>query len=208
MRHETNTFSPIATPLQAFCRGTGNDGPAYGDEAVRAFEKTTGAAAAFIDLAREQGDEIVMSVAASAVPSGTVTREAFESIARTVVESVRAGCDAVLLDLHGAMVAQGCPRMPRVSFLRRIREAAPRGADSSRWTSTATSAGEDLVANADVIAGYCTYPHVDVYETGGARRTHADGHAAAEKPSPASLLAPTADADAHAAPDARRRVSR
>lgn len=164
VRHETNTFSPIATPLQAFCRGTGNDGPAYGDEAVRAFEKTNSAAAAFIDLAREQGDEIVMSVAASAVPSGTVTREAFESIARTVVESVRAGCDAVLLDLHGAMVAQGCPDAEG-ELLRRIREAAP-GVPIAVALDFHANFSEDLIANADVIAGYCTYPHVDVYETG------------------------------------------
>ena len=35
MRHETNTFSPILTPLTAFSRGSGKEGPLYGQAAHR-----------------------------------------------------------------------------------------------------------------------------------------------------------------------------
>jgi len=96
MRHETNTFSPIATPLSAFNRGS-TAGPLYGDDAVRACQGTNSAAAAFIDLVRRQGDEFVMPLMANAVPSGMVTAQAFESMAASIVEAVRAGCDAVML---------------------------------------------------------------------------------------------------------------
>ncbi|MEM5275657.1 M81 family metallopeptidase [Cupriavidus taiwanensis] len=163
MRHETNTFSPIATPLSAFNRGS-TDGPLYGDDAVRACQGTNSAAAAFIDIARRQGDDFVMPLMANAVPSGMVTAEAFESMAATIVAAVRAGCDAVMLDLHGAMVAEGYPDAEG-ELLARIRAVAPETpiAVSLDFHANFSAA---LVDNATVIAGYCTYPHVDVYETG------------------------------------------
>ncbi|MGX6566418.1 M81 family metallopeptidase [Cupriavidus necator] len=163
MRHETNTFSPIATPLSAFNRGS-TAGPLYGDDAVRACQGTNSAAAAFIDLVRRQGDEFVMPLMANAVPSGMVTAQAFESMAASIVEAVGAGCDAVMLDLHGAMVAEGYPDAEG-ELLARIRAAAPEVpiAVSLDFHANFSAA---LVDNATVIAGYCTYPHVDVYETG------------------------------------------
>lgn len=163
MRHETNTFSPITTPLSAFNRGS-TAGPLYGDDAVRACQGTNSAAAAFIDLVRRQGDEFVMPLMANAVPSGMVTAQAFESMAASIVEAVGAGCDAVMLDLHGAMVAEGYPDAEG-ELLARIRAAAPEVpiAVSLDFHANFSAA---LVDNATVIAGYCTYPHVDVYETG------------------------------------------
>ncbi|WP_265921149.1 M81 family metallopeptidase [Cupriavidus nantongensis] len=163
MRHETNTFSPIATPLSAFNRGS-TDGPLYGDDAVRACQGTNSAAAAFIDIARQQGDEFVMPLMANAVPSGMVTAEAFESMAATIVAAVRAGCDAVMLDLHGAMVAEGYPDAEG-ELLARIRAVAPEMPIAVALDFHANFSAA-LVDNATVIAGYCTYPHVDVYETG------------------------------------------
>ncbi len=163
MRHETNTFSPIATPLSAFNRGS-TDGPLYGDDAVRACQGTNSAAAAFIDIARQQGDEFLMPLMANAVPSGMVTAEAFESMAATIVEAVRAGCDAVMLDLHGAMVAEGYPDAEG-ELLARIRAVAPEMPIAVALDFHANFSAA-LVDNATVIAGYCTYPHVDVYETG------------------------------------------
>ncbi|WP_454743799.1 M81 family metallopeptidase [Cupriavidus necator] len=164
MRHETNTFSPIATPLRAFSRGSSTDGPLYGDDAVRACQGTNSAAAAFMDIAQRQGDEFVMPLMANAVPSGIVTAEAFESMAGTIVEAVRAGCDAVMLDLHGAMVAEGFPDAEG-ELLARIRAVAPQVPIAVALDFHANFS-DALVGNATVIAGYCTYPHVDVYETG------------------------------------------
>ncbi|MEO6321386.1 MAG: M81 family metallopeptidase [Polaromonas sp.] len=164
MKHETNTFSPIATPLKAFCRGAGGDGPTSGEVAIRACEGTNNAAAAFIDLVRSQGDEFVMPLLANAVPSGTVTGAAFESMVESLVAEVRKGCDAVMLDLHGAMVAEGFPDAEG-ELLRRIRAVAP-GVPIAVALDFHANFSEALVRNATAIAGYCTYPHIDVYETG------------------------------------------
>ncbi|WP_444633575.1 M81 family metallopeptidase [Cupriavidus oxalaticus] len=164
MRHETNTFSPIPTPLSAFSRGSSTGAPLYGDDAARACQGTNSAAAAFMDLVRAQGDEFVMPLMANAVPSGVVTREAFESMSATIIEAVRAGCDAVMLDLHGAMVAEGLADAEG-ELLVRIRAAAP-GIPIAVSLDFHANFSAALVDNATVIAGYRTYPHVDVYETG------------------------------------------
>jgi microcystin degradation protein MlrC len=53
--HETNTFSPVPTPLEAFA-------PDYGEAAYRANLGMRTAMAAFIDLAHEQGATLVTAV--------------------------------------------------------------------------------------------------------------------------------------------------
>jgi microcystin degradation protein MlrC len=62
--------------------------------------------AAFLDLAERAGAKIVIPIAASAWPSGPVDDDAFEYIAAKICAAVTNGCDAVLLDLHGAMVTR------------------------------------------------------------------------------------------------------
>lgn len=165
IRHETNTFSPVATELSDFRRGTGSNGPAYGDHARQSCEGTNSAAAAYLDFAKRVGAEVSFAVCANAVPSGVVKRAAFESLCDSVLESVRQGCDAVLLDLHGAMVAEGYPDAEG-ELLRRIRDILPESVPIGVALDFHANFSEELIRHATVIAGYCTYPHVDVYETG------------------------------------------
>ena len=124
MKHETNTFSPLPTPFANFGRGMLSRGPASGDDAIAMVAGTNNAMAAFLDLARAQGWDMVVPIAANATPSGVVAREAFEAICAPIVEAVGQGCDAVLLDLHGAMVADGYDD-PEGELLARIRKIAP-----------------------------------------------------------------------------------
>src|SRR5512147_2210522 len=96
MKHETNTFSPVPTPLQRFA--VGQKEPATGRAAYEAFKGTGSAIAAFIDLAEAEGAEIVIPIAASAWPSGPVDDAAYRHITDAICEAVAAGCDAILLD--------------------------------------------------------------------------------------------------------------
>ena len=67
MQHETNTFSPVPTPLVSF--GTGNGtGPYYGGEARRVMTGARVAMGAFIALADARGCEMVTPLAAMAYP--------------------------------------------------------------------------------------------------------------------------------------------
>ena len=162
MKHETNTFSPVPTPLSRFATGT--DMPPEGAAAVAAYRGTGSAIAAFIDLAEAAGADYRVAIAANAWPSGPVHDAAFEHIAGRICDAVAAGCDGVLLDLHGAMVTQSFED-GEGELLRRIRAinpTVPIGVALDMHTNLYAA----MVDASTVIAGYQTYPHVDVYETG------------------------------------------
>jgi microcystin degradation protein MlrC len=99
--------------------------PPEGADAYQAYKGTGSAIAAFIELAEEAGAEIVLPVAASAWPSGPVEDSAFEYIAGRICAAVADGCDAVLLDLHGAMVTQHPRRRRRRTAAPHLRAIAP-----------------------------------------------------------------------------------
>ena len=162
MKHETNTFSPVPTPLARFATGT--DVPPEGAAAVAAYRDTGSAIAAFIDLAEAAGAEYTVPIAAAASPSGPVHDAAFDYIAQRICAAVAQGCDAVLLDLHGAMVTQTYDD-GEGELLRRIRAinaTVPIGVALDMHTNLYDAIGQ----HSTVIAGYQTYPHIDVYETG------------------------------------------
>jgi microcystin degradation protein MlrC len=162
MKHETNTYSPVPTPLSRFAVGGGV--PPEGD-AARAFYKGTGSAiGAFLDLADAAGAQVVIPTAGNAWPSGPVADAAFEHMAGRICAAVAQGCDAVLLDLHGAMVTQTYDD-GEGELLRRIREvnaSVPIGVALDMHTNFYPA----IAQHATAVAGYQTYPHVDMYETG------------------------------------------
>ena len=161
IKHETNTFSPIATPLSSF--GHGN-GPYYGEDAKLAFAGSNTPFAAFLDIARREGAEAVTPIAAESWPSNMATHTTFEALLRPLEEAVRAGCDACFLDLHGAMVVEGCDDAEG-EILKRVRRIRP-GLPIAVCFDYHTNLSADIIANATVITGYKTYPHVDMYEAG------------------------------------------
>jgi len=160
MNHETNTFSPVPTPLVSF----GPDGPTFGAPALAQARGTRTGLGAFIAAAEARGDRLTVAVNATASPSGQVDDAAFERMAGSLVEAARAGCDLLLLDLHGAMATQSFDDAEG-ELLRRLRAIAPH---------TPVAVALDLHGNitqtmidcADVIVGFQTYPHIDMFETG------------------------------------------
>ena len=103
MQHETNTFSTLPTTLESFASGVGLREPPSGLQAIDIYGKADFAFSALLDVAKEKGAEITVPIAAYAEPSGKVTDAAFEFIADKICSAVADGCDALLLDLHGAM---------------------------------------------------------------------------------------------------------
>lgn len=163
IKHETNTFSPVPTPLARFFRG--NPDILAGERAIRAYENTDSGLGGYIEVARQVGAEIVVPVAAESWPSGPTRAETHELLCKLVLDEVRkGGYDAILLDLHGAMVAEGVEDAEG-DLLRRLREIDPKTPVAVTLDMHANIYA-DIVENATVISGFHTYPHVDIREAG------------------------------------------
>lgn len=161
MEHETNTFSPVETPWESF----GPDGPYIGKHAYHAMKGTKTPIGAFIDVAEKINAEIVTPVAGFAYPSGPVSSAAYDLFCNLIIEDVKQGCDLIMLDLHGAMVVKDRTLDGEGTLLTKIRDIAPTIpiAVSLDLHANVTAA---MVNNANIIVGYKTYPHIDMYETG------------------------------------------
>ncbi len=161
MKHETNTFSPVPTPLERFARRGG--APLEGKAAYEAYKGTGSGLGAFIDLAEAEGAAFEIPICAEAWPSGPVDEEAYAQMCDRICDAVAKGCDAVLLDLHGAMVTERREdgEGDLLARLRGIAPDVPIGVALDMHTNFYPA----IAAHATVVAGYQTYPHIDNYET-------------------------------------------
>lgn len=157
MNHETNTFSPVPTPLASFS-------PSFDAAALEQARGTRTGLGAFIAAAEARGAQISVALSATANPSGLVHDAAFEAMAASIVERVAEGCELILLDLHGAMATQTFED-GEGELLKRVRQVAPHTplAVALDLHGNITQA---MIDHADLIVGFKTYPHIDMYETG------------------------------------------
>ncbi|KZD01557.1 M81 family metallopeptidase [Oceanibaculum pacificum] len=163
MKHETNTFSPVPTPLERFARGRGV--PPEGQEAVAAYRGTQSALAAFIDIAEKEGASFDVAIAGAAWPSGPVEDKAYDYMVGKILDAAKSRkYDAIFLDLHGAMVTES-HEDGEGQLLVKLRQIAPE-TPIAVALDMHTNLYSEIVDNATVVAGYQTYPHIDVYETG------------------------------------------
>lgn len=159
MNHETNTFSPVPTPLSSF----GNAGPTYDADAYAENKGKRTAMSAFIDAAEARGATLVTPISATAYPSGRVDAQAYRTICDAIIGAAR-GCDAILLDLHGAMAVQTTDD-GEGDLLAALRAAHP-GIPTAVALDLHGNVTQKMVDNAEIIVSFKTYPHVDMYETG------------------------------------------
>ncbi|HYF57920.1 MAG TPA: M81 family metallopeptidase [Burkholderiaceae bacterium] len=162
-KHETNTFSPVPTPVERFFGY--RPGMLAGRAAIDAHRRTGSGLGGFIGVAEAEGATIECAVAAEANPSGPVEDDAYERIVAPILDAVRAGgWDGILLDLHGAMVTRS-HEDGEGELLRRIRAIDPRTPIGVTMDMHA-NVYDDIVRHATVVTGYHTYPHVDTREAG------------------------------------------
>jgi len=161
-KHETNTFSKLPTDLEAYrVRGL------YFDDDMRsAFEGTNTEIAGFLKACEEHGWEPVLAVAGDATPSGTVTREAFETVTGHILQVIDEDGppDAILLQLHGAMVAEH-EDDGEGALLSLVRGRIGRDVPIGVTLDLHANVTERMASLSDVIVSYRTYPHIDQFET-------------------------------------------
>lgn len=157
INHETNTFSPLPTPLAAFR-------PLYGDQALAAAKGKRTPIGAFVDWAERHGHDLVCPVMAHAWPSGPLEDSVFDQLCDRVLHALDSTIDLVLLDLHGAMVVQNHAD-GEGELLARLRAKRP-DIVIGLALDLHTQLSARMVALSDAITGYLSYPHIDMYETG------------------------------------------
>jgi microcystin degradation protein MlrC len=170
--HETNTFAPTKATYDAFLHGGGWPRLQVGADVLSVRRINLGLAG-FIEVAEAEGWDLVPTIFAGATPSAHVTKDAFERIAKAMIDSLASAgpLDAVYLDLHGAMVTEHLDD-GEGEILARVRKVI--GHDIPLVVSLDLHANvtPEMVAHADALIAYRTYPHVDMADTGRACARH------------------------------------
>jgi len=169
-QHETNTFAPSKAAYENFARGEGHPALPRGRDLL-ALRDVNIPAGGFIRAAEAAGDTLVPVLWAGASPSAHVSEDAYERIAGEILDAVaRGGFDAVYLDLHGAMVAEHVDD-GEGELLARVRRAVGDRVPVVASLDLHANVTARMLANADALVAYRTYPHVDMAATGA--RAHA-----------------------------------
>jgi len=166
-QHETNTFAALPATLADFEAPDAWPGLVRGEAMFAAVRGINLPAAGFIDEARAGGCRLLPLAWCSAQPSGRVTRHAFETICGMLLDDLAAcsSLDAVYLDLHGAMVAEHADDADG-ELLERVRRLVGPDVRVVASLDFHANVSPRMVAAADALVGYRTYPHVDMADTG------------------------------------------
>ncbi|MFT3816798.1 MAG: M81 family metallopeptidase [Rubrivivax sp.] len=158
---ETNTFAPMPTGMASF-QDRGYYPAGQHPDAMSLFAGPLWAARL---RGKEKGWTLLEGMVASAQPSGTTTRAAYESLRDELLADLRRALpvDMVLLGLHGAMVADGYDDCEG-DLLRRVREIVGPTVVVGAELDPHCHLTPEMVSQADLLICFKEYPHTDVLE--------------------------------------------
>src|SRR5436190_11866948 len=161
-KHETNTFSKLPTTLDDYRRNCLIEGAAA---IVGRFKGTGNEMGGYIEAAEKHGWEAVYAVAANATPSGTLTKQTWETIRDQILAAARSAgkLDAVCLSLHGAMVTE-TEDDAEGALLEALRSIVGPDVPMVATLDLHANATVKMARNANALVSYRTYPHIDGYE--------------------------------------------
>ncbi len=160
---ETNTFSPVPTDRasfeMAFYAGPGQHP-----------ETPTLCSSPMVVLRRRaaaEGLTVIEGTATWAEPGGLIQRQTFEALRDEILDQLRSALpvDAVILGLHGAMVAQGYDDCEG-DLLARVREIVGPEVVIAAEFDPHSHLTPKRVAACNVLATFLEFPHTDFYERG------------------------------------------
>lgn len=161
---ETNTFSPVPTDRISFetafyaAPGEHPATPTLCSSPIVALRKR----------AEEDAElTIIEGTATWAEPGGLLQRQAYESLRDEILDQLKAAMpvNAVILGLHGAMVAQGYDDCEG-DLLERIRGIVGPDVLIASEFDPHSHLTPKRVANLDILAAFLEFPHTDFYERG------------------------------------------
>ncbi len=158
---ETNTFSPIPTGLETFAETM----LCHGDATTRDFSLFAGPLHVWRERTEAHQGQVVESLAAFAEPAGITVRAVYESLRDEILDDLRAALpvDIVLLNMHGAMVADGYDDCEG-DLLARVREIVGPGVPIGAELDLHCHITEKMLAAATAIVTFKEYPHTDPKE--------------------------------------------
>lgn len=159
--HESNTFNQIATTKADFAGRYWLEG----EEIAPSLAGTNTEVWGVLEAGKELGWDITHPFAASASPSGPMAAETWQDVKSKITAPLRDGArfDAIILVLHGAMVTQTSADADG-ELLALVRELAGPGTLIAATLDMHANVSEQMVASADILMAYRTYPHVDQFE--------------------------------------------
>ena len=160
-RQESNTFNPIVTQKSDFDAGRSLEG----DQAFQSRMNQKSAVRGAVEVFRTAGFEEIPTVFMRAPSGGRIADDALNFILdRMTAYAQENTFDAIYASLHGATCAEtvddACGTL--LEHLRKLAGDKPIAASFDLHANIT----EKVRQNADIICGYQTYPHTDLYETG------------------------------------------
>ncbi len=158
---ETNSFSPLPTGLRMFEETCLFRNANYGAEVpLYAIPLAT-----WREMAAARGWRVMESLCAFAQPAGPTVRAVYEAFRDEILADLRAAMpvDAVLLSLHGAMIADGYDDAEG-DLLARVRAIVGPDVAISAELDLHANVSRAKCENATALVLFKEYPHIDVGE--------------------------------------------
>lgn len=160
-RQETNTFNPVVAGRWEFNGGA--DGETEGAYRWRLEHRS--AVGGAVDAFTEAGFQATPTVFLAAPSGGRVADGVLTYVMERLEYYARHNdFDAIFASLHGATCTESCPDAcgTLLAHLRQLAGDKPIAASFDLHANIT----EKVLQNADIVCGYQTYPHRDLYEAG------------------------------------------
>ncbi len=163
LAREGNTFAGGVGTIEDFKQNTF----LFGAD-VLAVGKQNDSIAGAMQVAEERGIELVPTFHARSISGPSVAAADHAELKRLVLDGLAGVLDTVdgiYLRLHGAMTAEGCDDVEG-DLLTAVRDLAGPGMPIAASFDLHTHGTATMAAATPMIAGFQTYPHVDMVNTG------------------------------------------
>ncbi|MEU3274257.1 M81 family metallopeptidase [Saccharomonospora sp. NPDC006951] len=161
--HEANTFSPVKADRDMFAAG----GILRGGEIVDQYADSGATIGGYLAGGARSGVEIVPLVFGFVNPAGAIASEVFESVVGEMLEALRDNgpWDGVLLNVHGAAVAEDCLDADG-EIASRVRAVVGTELPVGAVLDLHANVSRRLVDALTITLVYQTNPHIDAAEKG------------------------------------------
>ena len=166
LAHETNTFSPLPTTMRSFREGVFLQSRKT-DLSFERVQALVPAYAGIFDAAASHGDEVLIGLSAWAQPGGPVSRLDYEALRDELLGDLAAvgPVDAVVLLLHGAMVAEDYPDCEG-DLLGRVRGVVGPRVPIGALLDLHGNISPAMIESGSILVACKEYPHTDYRQRG------------------------------------------